>query len=84
MLSTEAQELSKLLIVIAGIVVYFPAISNKANGFIPFAASSSDNIFNSIPVFSPQPTDVNPKNVTGLKVASNFLYLTDSSKRSSP
>ena len=54
-------------------------ILNKANGFIPFATNSDDNIFNSIPSFSPQPIDVNPKNVTGLKIASNFLYLTDSS-----
>ena len=54
-------------------------ILNKANGFIPFATSSDDNIFNSIPSFPPQPIDVNPKNVTGLKFANNFLYLTDSS-----
>lgn len=54
-------------------------ILNKTNGFIPFAANTTDNIYNTIPIFSAQPIDVNPKNITGIKIANNFLYLTDSS-----
>ena len=55
------------------------ATLNKINGFIPFAANNSDNIFDKIPSFPTRPINENPKNVTGLKVANNFLYLTDSS-----
>ena len=54
-------------------------ILNKANNFVAFATNSSENIFNNIPPFPPQPIDVNPKNINGLKGASNFLYLTDTS-----
>jgi len=54
-------------------------ILNKANNFIPFPTNSSNNIFNAIPPFPPQPIDVNPKNINGLKRANNFLYLTDTS-----
>jgi len=54
-------------------------ILSKANGFIPFASTNANDIFNTIPSIPSRPVNENPKNVTGLKVANNFLYLTDTS-----
>ena len=52
---------------------------NQTKGFIPFATSSPRFNYNRIPSFPRRPFRENPNNVTGLNMAKNFLYFSDSS-----
>ncbi|MAF49740.1 MAG: hypothetical protein QGH73_08855 [Rhodospirillales bacterium] len=52
---------------------------NRAKGYVPFTVANSEYRFDTIPKFPKRPYRENAKNVTGLKLAQNYLFLTDSS-----
>lgn len=52
---------------------------NRTKGYVSFAAFGPGFLFDSIPSFPRRPLNENPKNIVGVKLAQNFLYLTDSS-----
>ena len=53
---------------------------NKAKGYLPFSVDNPEFRFDTIPAFPKRPFRENSKNVTGLKVAENILFLNDSSR----